>query len=157
MAKIKIGGIIQNTNLAQVAILGIAGQLGAAGKIFAILGAEGINVQFIVQIVDSLIEGNVVFCVDQKDLERTLETLEKKPSWGRAQKIIYHSPVAIISIFGPHFREKPGLAGRMFSALEEAGIDILAISTSISTLSCVIAEPFLTQAVQALTEAFELP
>jgi aspartokinase len=45
----------------------------------------------------------------------------------------------------------------MFSALGDAGIRILAISTSISTLSCVIEEKLLPQAVQAVSEAFEPP
>jgi aspartokinase len=45
----------------------------------------------------------------------------------------------------------------MFSALGDAGINILAISTSISTLSCVIEEKLLPQAVKAISEAFELP
>jgi aspartokinase len=33
------------------------------------------------------------------------------------EKVTYHSPVAIVSVFGPHFREKPAIAGTMFAAL----------------------------------------
>ena len=130
---------------------------GFAGKILAALGKEGINVQFIVQTADLGGRGNVIFCVDGKDLKETLKILNRIGSSVGQEKIIHHSPVGIISIFGPHFREKPSIAGTMFTAMGDAGINILAISTSISTLSCVIDEAFLTEAVKAISEVFELP
>lgn len=157
MAKVKIGGIIQNKNLAQISVLGLPAQTRMAAEIFNILGEEGINVQFIVLASDALNEGNVAFCVDQGDFEKTLKTLQAKLPESSSRKVIHHFPVAIVSIFGPHFREKPALAGKMFSTLAKAEINILAISTSISTLSCVIPEAALPQAVQVLSEEFELP
>jgi hypothetical protein len=42
---------------------------------------------------------------------------------------------AMISVFGPHFRERPMISGSMFNALGAAGISVLAISTSISSCS----------------------
>jgi aspartokinase len=63
----------------------------------------------------------------------------------------------MISIFGPHFGERPGVSGTMFTALAEAGINILAISTSISSLCCIIDESDMDEAVRVLEEAFELP
>jgi aspartokinase len=45
----------------------------------------------------------------------------------------------------------------MFSALASADVNILAISTSISSLSCIIDAAQLDTAVQALQEAFERP
>lgn len=156
MGKIKIGGIIQNKNLAQISMLNLTNQPEVAGQIFSLLGREGINVQFIVQATEAVEKTHIVFCIDQKDLEKTIDIL-KKPFWGESPQIIPYHPVAIVSIFGPHFREKPAIAGRMFSALSAAGINILAISTSISTLSCVIPEPLLSLAVQVLSETFELP
>lgn len=157
MGKIKIGGIIQNKNLAQISLLGLTNQPEVAGQIFSLLGREGINVQFIVQATEGVEKSHIVFCIDQKDREKALNILSKNPFGGGLQQIIPYHPVAIVSIFGPHFREKPAIAGRMFSALSAAGINILAISTSISTLSCVIPEPLLSLAVQVLSETFELP
>jgi len=57
----------------------------------------------------------------------------------------------------PHFGERPGIAGTMFSALASAGINILAISTSISTASCLIDVYDMDEAVEVLQETFELP
>ena len=157
MGKVKIGGIIQSKQLAQVGVISILDRPGFAEKIFAALGKEGINLQFIVQSIDLDGRGNTAFCVDRKDLEETIKVLNRLQTSVGIGKVIHHSPVGIISIFGPHFREKPSIAGTMFTALGDAGIDILAISTSISTLSCVIEEALLPQAVQAISEAFELP
>jgi len=157
MGKVKIGGIIQSKQLAQVGVISVVSRAGFAGKIFAALGKEGINIEFIVQSVDLDGRGNTIFCVDRKDLETTTKVLHRLQTLVGIGKVIHHSPVGIISIFGPHFREKPSIAGTMFTALGDAGINILAISTSISTLSCVIEEALLPQAVKALSEAFELP
>jgi aspartokinase len=157
MGKVKIGGIIQSKQLAQVGVISILDRPGFAEKIFAALGKEGINIQFIVQSVDRSGRGNTIFCIERKDLEETVNVLTRIQSFLGLERVIHHSPVGIISIFGPHFREKPSLAGMMFSALGDAGINILAVSTSISTLSCVIEEGLLPQAVQAISEVFELP
>ncbi len=65
--------------------------------------------------------------------------------------------VGVISLFGPHFGEQPGIAGIMFSALASVGINILAISTSISSISCLIDADDMDEALQVLEETFELP
>lgn len=157
MRKIKIGGIIQSKQLAQVGVMSTPDQPGLAGKILGVLGNEGINIQFIVELVDLSGRGSIIFCIDQKDLEDTLRVLKQVQPLVGFEKVIHQSPVAILSIFGPHFREKPAIAGTMFSALGGSGINILSISTSISTLSCVIEEALLPEAVKAISEAFELP
>ena len=71
--------------------------------------------------------------------------------------MIVQPEVAIVSIFGPDFRERPGIAGTMFHALAERGVNILAVSTSISTVSCVIESDPLESALVALRETFDLP
>jgi len=157
MGKIKIGGIIQSKQLALVGVTSIPNRPGSAGQIFGALGREAINIQFIVQSADLHGRDNAIFCVDQRDLEKTLTVLDRLGTSGGLEKVIHHAPVGTISIFGPHFREKPSIAGTMFTALGSAGINILGISTSISTLSCVVEEALLPQAVQAISEAFDLP
>jgi aspartokinase len=157
VGKVKIGGIIESKQLAQVGVMSIPDQPGFAGKIFGALGNEGINIQFIVQSADWGGRGNTIFCIEQKDLEETIKVLTRLQTFIGSERIIHRSPVGIISIFGPHFREKPAIAGTMFTALGNAGINILAISTSISTLSCVIDESLLPDAVRAISDAFELP
>ena len=157
MGKVKLGGIIQSKDLAQVGVMSMPNRPGLAGKIFCAMGEGGINIQFITQTIDLRGRANAIFCIHQKDLQEAVNVLNRILPLVGSEKIVYHSPVGIISIFGPHFREKPSIAGTMFSALGDAGINILAISTSISTLSCVVDEKLLPQAVQAISEAFDLP
>ncbi len=157
MKKVKIGGVIRNSNLAKVGVMGIPDRPGVAGAILSALGREGINVEFIVQCIDLNNHDHVVFCIAQDDLEAALSILEEiRPQLG-AKEVIHKPEVGIVSIFGPDFRERPGIAGTMFSALASVGINILAISTSISTVSCVIDANLLSEAVRAIRETFDMP
>ena len=157
MAKIKIGGIMQTTGLAKVGVMAIPDRPGTAGQIMAALGKRGINVQFVVQCIDIQDNDHVVFCIAEEELKLSQDILEDIRSKVGAEKVIQRPNVAILSIFGPDFRERPGIAGVMFSALGQRDINILAISTSISTLSCVIDADRLTDALAAMRETFDLP
>ncbi|MBN1581785.1 MAG: ACT domain-containing protein [Anaerolineae bacterium] len=157
MSKTKIGGIMQTTNLAKVGVMSIPDRPGTAGRVLDALGKKGINVQFIVQCIDILDNDHVIFCISQENMELAQEILEDVRRELGAEKVIQRPNVAIISIFGSDFRERPGVAGEMFSALGSRGINILAISTSISTMSCVIDAGRLEEAVTAMRETFELP
>ena len=155
--KIKIGGIIQKRNLAKIGVMSIPDRPGVAGAIFNALGERGINVSFIVHNIDLNNLDNLVICVTPEDLTAALEVLHTIKETVGAQEIVHDQEVGIISIFGPHFGERPGIAGIMFSALASAGINILAISTSISTASCLIDVYDMDEAVEVLQETFELP
>lgn len=155
--KIKIGGIIQNRNLAKIGVMSIPDRAGVAGAIFSALGEKGINVPFIVHTIDLNNLDNLVICVAREDLTPALEVLDTVKETIGAKEIVYDGEVGIFSMFGPHFGERPGIAGVMFSALASAGINILAISTSISSTSCLIDANDMDEAVQALEEAFDLP
>jgi aspartate kinase len=157
MAKIKIGGIMQTTGLAKVGVMSIPDQPGIAGRIMSAMGERGINVQFIVQLIDIHDSSHVVFCIAEDELEQAQDLLEGLRQDVGGERVIQRPNVAIISIFGPDFRERPGIASEMFSALGSKGINILAISTSISTLSCVIDADCLDEAVAAMRETFDLP
>lgn len=157
MAKIKIGGIMQTTGLAKVGVMSIPDQPGIAGKIMSAMGEREINVQFIVQLIDIHDSSHVVFCIAEDELAHVQSFLEDLRQQVGGARIIQRPNVAILSIFGPDFRERPGIASTMFSALGGKSINILAISTSISTLSCVIDAARLDEAVAAIRETFDLP
>lgn len=155
--RIKIGGIIQNRNLAKIGVMSIPDRPGVAGAIFGALGAKGVNAPFIVHTIDLNDLDSVVVCVARDDLDAALQVLDTVKETVGAQEVVYEQEVGMISIHGPHFGERAGIAGVMFSALASAGINILAISTSISSLSCLVEVSDMDRAVQALRAAFELP
>lgn len=157
MEKVKIGGILQSKGLASVSVTAIPDRPGVASRIFRTLGKHRINVEFIVHTIDERGRSHVGLCVDRKDLHDALSLMEKNREKIGCTEIIHNRHVGLVSIFGPHFRERAGIAGIFFHALGSSDINILAISTSISTCSCLIAEEDMPAAVAALSAAFELP
>jgi aspartate kinase len=155
--KTKIGGVMHSDGLAMLGVLAIPSRPGVAGKILATMGDHNINVQFIVQTADRDGNDHVVFCIGRDDLELALELLEGVREEVRAQNIVYETNVGMVSIFGPDFRQRPGVAGQMFGALGRVDINIKAISTSTSTISCVIQGDRVSDAIRSLEETFEVP
>ena len=155
--KTQIGGIMHSDGLAMIGVLAMPSRPGLAGTILSVMGSKSINVQFIVQLVDKDGKDHVVFCVERKDLETALDLLADTKQEVSAQEIIQDTTVGLVSIFGPDFRQRPGIAGEMFAALGQAGINIQAISTSISTISCVIQAIQVPEAVKTLQDTFEMP
>jgi aspartokinase len=155
--RIRIGGILQRRNLAKIGVKSIPDRPGVAGAIFGALGGVGINCTLIVHtiVLDNLDE--IVLCVAQRQLDSALAVLEELRVQVPKMEVTYDREIGTVSIFGPHFGDRPGIAGAMFSTLAQAGINILAISTSISSVSCVLDAGDMDQAVRVLEEAFESP
>jgi aspartate kinase len=157
MEKIRIGGIMQNAHLALLSVTAVPDRPGVSAAVLSGLGERKVNVQFIVQCIDQSQRDQVALCVDRDDIDTALEIVNQIAPEIEAGKVISQPEAAIVSIFGPDFRERPGIAGAMFKALADNGINILAISTSISTVSCVIASDDLEKALNALRATFDLP
>jgi aspartate kinase len=121
------------------------------------LGEQGINVEFVVQCVDLKERSHVVLCVADENMDATVTALTPVKDQVGAEAIVSQHDVALVSVFGPDFRERPSIAAGVFQAMASAGINIMAISTSISTVSCLIDGTRVDDAVVALREYFELP
>jgi aspartokinase len=157
MEKVRIGGIMQNAHLSLLNVTAVPDRPGIAAAILNGLGSHGINVQFIVQCIDQNDRDQVALCVDRDDIDVALGLVQNIAPELEAGKVAAQPEAAIVSIFGPDFRERPGIAGVMFKALAERNINILAISTSISTVSCVIESDALEEALISLRDTFDLP
>lgn len=157
MEKIKAGGIIQNIKLAKICLQSVPNIPGVASAILNALGDNNINVQFIVQAIEISTRANMSICIGMDDMELALSIIEKVRKEVQIDKVTCTPNVVILSVFGPHFRDHPGIAGLVFSSLALVGINILAISTSISSISCVIDGKHLDEALDSLMEAFNIP
>lgn len=155
--KIKIGGVIQNDHLASISVLAVQDRPGIAAAILNALGQQGINVQFVVQVIDHQDHDQIVLCVDRADLPASLAAIEGIRPELQPAAVVEKSEMASIAIFGPDFRERPGIAGQMFQALAQHGVNIFAISTSISTVNCIIEADKLPDALAALRDHFDMP
>lgn len=157
MKRTRIGGIIQNPYLSIVWILGVADRPGIAATVLNALGEKEISAQFIAQIIDDHHQDHICICIDRDTLDLARSLADSAARAVGAHTVEYTEEASLLSIFGPDFRERPGIAGIMFDALASRNINILAISTSISTISCVIEAQHLDNAIEAVHEAFELP
>lgn len=155
--KIKIGGIIQKRNLIRIGIMSFPHRPDAVSAIFRALGGKGVNCPFIVHTVGEDSLDSIVTCAALEDLPAVRETIDAFEEGTGAKAVAYDREVGIVSIFGPHFGEEPGIAGEMLTALASGGINLLAISCSISTLSCLIRGHDMDAAVSVLEKTFELP
>ena len=155
--KIKVGGVIQNDQLASVSILAMKDRPGIAAAILDAMGQYNLNVQFVVQVIDHNNQDQVVLCIDRADLPASLAAIEALLPELKPEAVVPRADVASIAIFGPDFRERPGIAGKMFRTLAQRHINILAISTSISTINCIIDVARLKEAYTAICEQFDVP
>jgi len=157
MDKPKAGGIIQNINLAKIGVMSVPDRPGIASTALGALCKKDVNIQFIVQTTNLNGRSNIIFCVNKDDLETAMLAIESVKPYIDAEEVIYQPDVALVSVFGPHFRDQPGIAVIAFSSLAEVNVNIIAISTSISTISCVIDGDNIDRAVDALRIAFNVP
>ena len=155
--KIKAGGIIRNEHLAKIGVMAAPDRCGLACDVLRVLGENNINVEFIVQCTDQSDNSHIVFCVREDQLEDALAALQPVKGKVKAEDIVHQKNVALVSVFGPDFRERPAIGAAVFDSMASGGINIMAISTSISTVSCLIDGTRVDDAVVALREHFELP
>jgi len=157
MEKIKIGGIMQSDGRALVKIMSVPDHASVAGTVLQAMGNRQINIELLLESFDLDDCGNFSIVIDHKDLDQALTVLDEiRPSID-AKAISYTPDVAVITVFGPHLREKPLVHGVMFSSIAAVGISSLAICTSISSVSCVVEGQHIDLVVRALEASFETP
>lgn len=148
---------MQSDGRALVKIMSVPDHASVAGTVMGAMGKNGINVELFVESFDLDDCGNFSLVIDQKDLDQAISVLEEIKLNIDARVVSYNPDVAVVTVFGPHLREKPRIHGIMFSSIASVGICSLAISTSISSVSCVVEGQYLETVINALEEAFDVP
>jgi aspartate kinase len=150
----RASGVTLSLHLAKVGVMSVPDRPGIAGAVVGALAARGIAVQFVVETTDLNNRSHIVFCVEEALLAESLAAVDDVAGEIQAEKVISQPGVAMVSVYGPHFRERPGCAAAAFQTLAGAGINILAIATSVSSISCLVEAKAVDIAVRALAEAF---
>lgn len=151
-----IRGVAHDEKVAKIAVMGIPNTPGVAHSIFSALAKANISVDMIVQSARN-VERNVtdmVFTVAEEDLSRAKEIVDKVAQELNALAVLVEEDVAKVSIVGVSMLGNPGIAARMFGALERAGINIDIISTSEISISCLIRKGKLKEAANAIHDEF---
>jgi aspartate kinase len=142
---------------AQVTLVGVPDEPGAAARIFEALAQTGVNVDMIVQNEPTSAGGQaeISFTVPSDDLPAARAALA--PLAGEAYAdLLANEGLGKVSIVGAGMRSHPGVAAKVFAVLAREGVNIEMISTSPIRISCVIPREHVDAVVQALHSAFGL-
>ncbi len=155
--KIAVGGITRTDDLVLVRIIGASAGHEISGRALTALGHKNINVTCVTSFLDKDRLNNMCFTVGADNLDQTLGILQSLEEHIQARSIEYQPRCSAISIYGPHFAERPAIAGRVFDTIGQAGVEVLMISTSFSTVSFVTHQEQAVKAVTRLTSVFLVP
>ena len=151
-----VTGVAYSKDDAKITLIGVEDKPGVAANIFEPLNKSQVNVDMVIQNISSdTITTDVTFTIKRDDLVKTKDIFEKNNNIS-FEKITYNDKVAKISIVGAGMVTTPGVTYKMFRALADEKINILAISTSEIKLSVIIDEKNILNAVKKLHTVFDL-
>ncbi len=142
-------------DIVKITLHSVPDKPGIAAQIFQELGDHSINVELITHVSTGKDKVDVSFAMLKSDLDEVLNLLNKIKAKIGAKEVSYDKEVGIISVYGKEFEGKPGTAGKIFSALGKAGINIEMINTSFSSASCVISKRSIQSAIEAIEKEFK--
>ena len=151
-----VTGVAYSKDDAKVTLQSVEDKPGVAAEIFEPLGKEQVNVDMVIQNISS--DGkttDLTFTIKRDDLNKAIEIL-KKNNKIKYKNLEYKDNVSKISIVGAGMVSTPGVTYKMFRALAEEGINILAISTSEIKISVIIEEAHTLKAIKKLHTIFKL-
>jgi len=152
----RVRGIAEETNVAKITVVGVPDRPGIAAAIFEPLGAAGISVDVIVQNIGRSRRTDLTFSVAQSDLKAAEKLVKAAAKSIGATRVASAGGIAKLSIVGTGMLGTPGIAGRMFRALADAGINIEMISTSEIRITCLVARDQVEKGVRILHKTFDL-
>ncbi len=152
---IKAVTAIKNVSMITVAGAGMKGVPGIAGRTFTSVARTGTSVFMISQASS---EQNICFVVPQQSSERVVAELTQEfkleMTNGYIDPIRTFDTASIITAVGMGISETPGVSGRVFGALGNAGINVFAIAQGSSecAISTIVAADKCDLAVRAVHE-----
>ncbi len=156
MEEVVVSGVTCNKNEARITVRGVPDQPGIAAKVFTPIADAGIQVDMIIQNMQSDSLNDMTFTVPINDFERAMEIEKEVASGIRAQTVVGDPNIAKVSVVGVGMKNHSGIAAKMFTALASENINIRLISTSEIRISCVVTEKYAELAVRVLHTAFGL-
>ena len=151
-----VTGVAYSKDDAKITLQSVEDKPGVAAEIFEPFGKHQINIDMVIQNVSS--DGkttDITFTTKREDLNKSLEILKKNTKI-KFKNLSYKDNVSKISIVGAGMVTTPGVTYKMFRALADEKINILAISTSEIKISVIIDERSTVKAVKKLHNIFKL-
>ncbi len=151
--------VIRGLALVTVAGRGMMGVPGIAARTFAAVAQRGANVLMISQASS---EQSICFVVPEADAEPVCDALER--AFGEEIKrrlidrVTIEPDVVIVAIVGEGMRGTPGIAARLFSALGEKRVNVIAVAqgSSETNISLALAAGDADAGIRYIHDAFAL-
>jgi aspartate kinase len=156
MERLVVSGVTYNRDEAKITVAAVPDVPGIAAKIFAPLSAAGVVVDVIVQNVSHEGFTDMTFTVPRGDVTRALPLVEAVAKELGARGVEADDRISKVSVVGLGMKDHAGVAGRMFQALSDEGINIEMINTSEIKISVVIEEKYTELACRTLHDVFAL-
>jgi aspartate kinase len=151
-----VTGVAYSKDDAKITVIGVEDKPGVAANIFEPLSKAHVNVDMVIQNISSDQKTtDITFTVKRDDVFKTKQILQDSCNINY-KEIIQNEKVAKVSIVGAGMVSTPGVTYRMFRALSDENINILAISTSEIKLSVIIEEDNILKAIKKLHTIFDL-
>jgi aspartate kinase len=152
-----ITGVTYSKDDAKITLLAVQDKPGIAADIFEPLGKSSINVDMVIQNISP--DGkktDLTFTIKRNDLSRAIKLIESNKKNVKFKSISTDKKVSKVSIVGAGMITTPGVTFKMFRALAQEKINILAISTSEIKISVIVNETETIKAVKKLHSVFNL-
>ena len=151
-----VTGVAYSKDDAKITLLGVQDKPGVAANIFEPLSKNQVNVDMVIQNISSDQKTtDITFTIKRDDLLKTIEIIENNKNI-KYENLNNNDKVSKISIVGAGMVSTPGVTYKMFRALAEEKINILAISTSEIKISVIIGEENTLRAIKKLHTIFDL-
>jgi aspartokinase len=149
---IRIYDIVQQGDLDLWSLVVDQSGVAQLGRALIDLGQMGIRMPFVIAVLSPENRLLFNFCFPgEKDsqIRTTFSSHLGKTALAR------RSQVEALYIHGPHFGDRYGIANTLVRALERGGVSLLALGCAVSSISVIIREEDLGQAVQVLEATFQ--
>ena len=154
--KKSVTGVAYSKDDAKITLIGVEDKPGVAANIFEPMNKAQINIDMVIQNISSdQKKTDVTFTIKRNDFLKAKDILENNKNISY-KSLTHNDKVAKVSIVGAGMVSTPGVTYRMFKALADEKINILAISTSEIKLSVIIDEENTLNAIKKLHTIFEL-
>jgi aspartate kinase len=149
-------GVALARDEARITLENVPDQPGSSHALFSVLAGSGIAVDMIVQNVGQGGRADISFTVPADDLPQALELSRRVAAELGASAVSHDDGVAKVSVVGVGMERAEGVAGRMFTALADATINVRMITTSEIKISVLVDRGEAAAAVAAVHAAFGL-
>jgi aspartate kinase len=151
-----VTGVAYSKDEAKITLQRVDDKPGVAADIFSPLSEKQINIDMVIQNIS--LDGkktDLTFTVKRSDLGKSTDLIKKNKKI-KFSNLSFNEKVSKISVVGAGMVATPGVTYKMFKALAEEKINILAISTSEIKISVIINEDDTLKAIKKLHSEFKL-